>query len=215
MICAWAIYLCSKNTCNSTKILKYFFYGVPQLCFCSKNISQLNIRSTEALWWQRQTYWQINLDNYMTQNLALYFSLWAIAGFKCMKAMLDMCFLYEIYSETQWSQDRSTKAQMLLHSSQHNKWLNSHAEMWELVTNILLFLSRTLRISEQLLKAAEIKGNYFIGTSAVSLLYHFIHMLQGSYQLLPHWSCTWKWDMALTPIMEQMGKCTNNLTQQP
>lgn len=30
-------------------------------------------------------------------------------------------------------------------------------------------LSRTLRISEQLLKAAEIKGNYFIGTSEIFL----------------------------------------------
>lgn len=151
----------------------------------------------------------------MTQNLASYFSLWATAVFNCMKQMLDMCFPYKIYSETQGSQDRSTKVQMLPHSSQKNKWLNSHAEMWQLVTNILLFLSRTLRISEQLLKAGEIKENYFTGTGAVSLLYHFLHILQGSDQLVPRWSCTWKWDMGLTPIMEQMGKYTNNLTQQP
>lgn len=150
----------------------------------------------------------------MTQNLASYFSLWATAVCNCMKEMLDMCFSYKIYSETQRSQDRSTKVQRY-HCSQKNKWLNSHAEMWQLVTNILLFLSRTLRISEQLLKAAEIKENYFTGTSAESLLYHFLHILQGSYQLLPRWSCTWKWDMGLTPIMEQMGKYTNNLTQQP
>lgn len=48
-------------------------------------------------------------NNHMTQNPASYLFLWATTVFICMKEMLDMCFPCEIYSETQRSQDRSTK----------------------------------------------------------------------------------------------------------
>lgn len=94
-------------------------------------------------------------------------------------------------------------------------WLNSHAEMWELLMNMHVSLSGTPRIPEQLLQAAEIKATDFTGTNGIFLMAPTHPRISGSCQLLLHCSRSWKWDTEQTSTMDQMGKYTHCLMQQP
>lgn len=199
-----AIYLCSKNSCNSTQTLKWsILWWVSTLLLWQKHfLTQYVLYRSFMMAKSKPT----GKSTWVTMwhKTLFHISLSGLPQFNCMNEILDMFSILN-YSETQGSERQEHKVPNLPHSIQKNKQFSSHAEMWELVTNMHFSLSRSLRTSDQLLKAAEIKGNCFTSTSGIFLT--VLHpCISGSCQLLYHRSHTWKCDTGLTPIMEQMEK---------